>query len=331
MQLLFMTDTHGDLRTINELAAKTGADAVIHAGDFGFYDGGSCDRLTERELRLRVIHSHLEDAEKRAALQLPPPELKRLVEETLPLSDLPAYLSGQEEFSVPVYAVWGNHEDVEVVKGFHRGELQVPNLHLLCELGTFRLGRCRIFGLGGNLLMGKKFFQNVVAGGGGKVWSTLSQYLQLLTTVEEQSEPDELRIFVSHVSPGKEPFISLVGAHARTDLLVSGHMGPPSAITWNEFAIRSDEEAVARLAECASEVQEDYLANGRRARDLVPADVEGLAAFPDETVRAGRGRKFPRWYREMFYVNLPDAAQGYAVATVRDDAFELETFRSRTG
>lgn len=63
MRFLLISDTHGKLGVITELAARTKADAVIHAGDFGFYDNESCARLADRELRLLLIHS--ESAEKR--------------------------------------------------------------------------------------------------------------------------------------------------------------------------------------------------------------------------------------------------------------------------
>ena len=36
MRLLLISDTHGKLKIINDLAAQVNADAVIHAGDFGF-------------------------------------------------------------------------------------------------------------------------------------------------------------------------------------------------------------------------------------------------------------------------------------------------------
>ena len=49
MRFLLISDTHGNLGIINELAARVQANAVIHAGDFGFYDDGSYDRLSERE------------------------------------------------------------------------------------------------------------------------------------------------------------------------------------------------------------------------------------------------------------------------------------------
>lgn len=56
-RILLISDTHGNLDIINEKAAQTKADFVIHAGDFGFYDEQSISRLSPRELRLLVSHS----------------------------------------------------------------------------------------------------------------------------------------------------------------------------------------------------------------------------------------------------------------------------------
>ena len=71
MRFLLISDTHGKLGIINELVAETQADAVIHAGDFGFYDDDSYERLSERELRLNIIHSSLSPEDRERILNLP--------------------------------------------------------------------------------------------------------------------------------------------------------------------------------------------------------------------------------------------------------------------
>ena len=235
MRLLLITDTHGHLDAINELARTTQCDAILHAGDLGFYDEESADQLTNRELGLHIFHSDLSPAEKNRARNWSQSEKARFVRQRLPLSDLPDFLSGRKRLEVPVYAVWGNHEDVTVIRQFYLGEYQVPNLHILHENDSFHLGGLHVFGLGGNLLLGSRFFQQPIAGGGGRVWSVASQYVQLIETVRQNAVDGERRVFVSHVSPGKEPFIFLMGAHTRSDFLVSGHMGPPFCMTWNGF------------------------------------------------------------------------------------------------
>ena len=70
MRYLLLSDTHGKLGIINGLAAKVRADAVIHAGDFGFYNDESYERISNRELRLHITHSDLETEAKTEILGL---------------------------------------------------------------------------------------------------------------------------------------------------------------------------------------------------------------------------------------------------------------------
>jgi predicted phosphodiesterase len=121
-RLLLVTDTHGHLDQINAIAGKTGADAVVHAGDFGFYDEDSTASLSDRELALRIVHSALKPELRKRAFDLSREEKIALIRERCPLSDIPLYLVGQKRFNVPVYAVWGNHEDKAVVEKFLRAE-----------------------------------------------------------------------------------------------------------------------------------------------------------------------------------------------------------------
>jgi predicted phosphodiesterase len=130
MRFLLISDTHGKLAIINELAAHVHADAVIHAGDFGFYDDGSYDRLSDRELRLQIIHSDLAPTEKERVLALPHDQRIEAARRNCPLSELPLYIDRERRFDVPVYAVWGNHEDKEVVERAFRGEIPEETVHI---------------------------------------------------------------------------------------------------------------------------------------------------------------------------------------------------------
>jgi len=126
------------------------ADAVIHAGDFGFFNHGSFERLSDRELRLHLVHSDLSRSDKERILDLSPDERIVAAREILPLSESPAYIEGRRNFSVPVYAVWGNHEDKDVVERLFRGDIRVKNLHILHHRRSYKVGPMHIYGLGGN-------------------------------------------------------------------------------------------------------------------------------------------------------------------------------------
>src|SRR5262245_46334245 len=111
MRLLLLSDTHGHLESIDRLARETRADAGVHAGDFGFYDDDSTDRLESRELFLRVVHSDLPPKTKTEAKKLKGAALRDFIRAKLPLSDLGAWLREGRGFALPTFAVWGNHED----------------------------------------------------------------------------------------------------------------------------------------------------------------------------------------------------------------------------
>jgi len=205
MRFLLLSDTHGKLGIINELAAGVHANAVIHAGDFGFYDDESYERLSERELRLQIVHS------------------------------------------------------------------------------------------------------------------------DLIETVEGQADRTATRIFVSHVSPGKEPFVELVAARTRADVTVSGHMGAPTCMVWNPFAVSSVEEAASRLQDGLEKVRVACLGGTETEAKWAEEAFAFIGRIPEETVHIGRRTSVPRWYREMTHINLPDGHVGYAILDVEAKSTAIQS------
>jgi predicted phosphodiesterase len=326
MRFLLISDTHGKVEIINELARHVRADAVIHAGDFGFFDDGSIERLSDRELRLHVAHSDLPRTEKDRILALNRVDKIEAARRHRLLGEFQSFLYGNESFQVPVYAVWGNHEDKEVVEKLFRGEACVENLHILHHRQGYRIGSAFVYGLGGNLLPGSKMMQSPIAGGGGKIWSTLSQYADLVKTVGKNVGSTKTRIFVSHVSPGKEPFVEFVGTRTRADFTISGHMGAPTCMVWNPSAVSTVKEAKKRLQagfdvvkkSCAKNAEPDVF-GAAEAFDLI-------SPIPEDSIDLGKGVKVPRWYRRMMHINLPDAHVGYAVLDIDEVGSRLQTF-----
>jgi len=144
-----------------------------------------------------------------------------------------------------------------------------------------------ILGLGGNLIPTKRFFDHPIAGT-GKVWSALRQYLQLFGHAEQNGADAETRIFVSHVSPGKEQFITLFGGLLSTDWIVSGHMDPPAPFLWVEAAVRGWEEAVNRIRSTLEKLRR--LADSRR-----PCGVRGISSnnTPARKLSLRKGKNLP--------------------------------------
>lgn len=300
MRLLLLSDTHGHLDSIEGLARSVCADAIVHAGDFGFYDDASVDRLESRELFLRIVHSDLPADVKAQAKKRKGAALREFIRSKLPLSDLGEWLRQGRGFSLPTFAVWGNHEDGAVVADLLAGRRSVPNLTLI---GHAHHGPMRLFGLGGNVLPDVLGEEVPLDGGRGKIRATADQVLALLDAAPPR-EPGELRVLVTHVSPGKVPLIGLLAAALDVDLTISGHMGSPYAAVWDDFCVREPDEAERRLARAA-----DALPDNLRSRLRPPIGAEGRA----------------RWYRGTFNVNLPDAPDGHAVLELVDGYVRLET------
>ncbi len=326
MRFLLISDTHGRLAVIDELADRFRADAVIHAGDFGFFDNGSFQRLSDRELRLHVAHSDLPRTERDRILALSRDVMIKTAREHRLLGAFQSFLDGIESFHVPVYAVWGNHEDKDVVERLFRGDVAVKNLHILHHRQGYRIGPVLVYGLGGNVLPGSKMMQRSIAGGGGKIWSTISQYSDLVKTVERDADPTKVRIFVSHVSPGKEPFVELIGARTGADFTVSGHMGVPASMVWNPIAVSTVEETEKRLRDGFDSVRKSCLDTANTDASWVAETLDFIGRVPEDTIDLGRGVKAPRWYRRMTHINLPDAHVGYAVLDIDETGSKLQTF-----
>lgn len=313
-RILLISDTHGNLDAINEKIAKTNADMVIHAGDFGFYDENSINRLNPRELRLLICHSPIwrqYNVDKQTKRET----FIEIVKKHKLLGDFPDYISGEKQFSVPVYAVWGNHEDVHVLKQLNTG-LQIDNLHLLDEHHFYQFGQkdeieFSLYGLGGNFLVSKKLFDQPIAGNGGKVWSTLHQFGALYKQVKNKDKPS---IFVSHVSPGKEPLLVRLITHFMPNFWISGHMGAPFACTWNQFTIREMSESLEWL-----EVDVDFIEEQYQKGNLTEEAVLAYELIKQPIV------KDDAWFKKMWNINLPDVKDGYALLSVEEDMFSLET------
>jgi hypothetical protein len=77
------------------------------AGDFGFFDEGSANRLSNRELAHQVAHSELSQTEKDRTLTLPRDGKNEAVRERQLLGGFQSLLDEIDSLHVSVYAVLG--------------------------------------------------------------------------------------------------------------------------------------------------------------------------------------------------------------------------------
>ena len=144
------------------------------------------------------------------------------------LSELPLFLNKSQAFDVPVYTTWGACEDVRVLEKFRSAEYHVDNLHIvdehdsrLLEVGGLKL---RLLGLGGAVVMHKLFDngegRTTIAGGQGTMWTTVLQMGELIETALATFDRSETRIFVSHMSPGREGLLAQLALALRVTLFL---------------------------------------------------------------------------------------------------------------
>ncbi|GAA6057132.1 hypothetical protein JCM3770_004837 [Rhodotorula araucariae] len=131
-RILCVADIRGAISTLNTLAAQHSAVAVIHSGDFGFFEPTSLSTMSDRTLKHLVQYSSLITPQFRAQL-LSPNTTPALIRELLAnppknafpapadqpsfaLSEFPKLLSGELKLNVPVYTVWGACEDVAILE-----------------------------------------------------------------------------------------------------------------------------------------------------------------------------------------------------------------------
>lgn len=190
-------------------------------------DDTSFQRISGAELRSLLRHSKgITDAERADLLKKPDYGIRNAIK-TRPhiLSELLDFIKGRRHFEVPVYAVYGNQEDVRVIQKCRNGTYTIPNLHLVdaCSSPTITLAdaerpgerlKVRLLGLGGDIVY--EHFFNIgqgsdgVAGEEGRIWATLLQVGELLELAEKSHGDDEIRILMSHASAHKEGIVNML-------------------------------------------------------------------------------------------------------------------------
>ncbi|KAG5650091.1 hypothetical protein H0H81_000800 [Sphagnurus paluster] len=251
-RILCIADIRGRLSGLNDLARDANAKAIIHTGDFGFFESNSLDRINDRTLRHLTMYSPLIPSAQRTHLLAPenPPAIIRSTVNIALLSEFPLLLSGQIKLQVPVYTVWGACEDVLVLEKFRQGTYAIDNLHVLDEATTRCIDvggvKLRLLGLGGALVPHKMFDNGegsaTIAGGQGTMWTTALQIGELVDTAQRVFDPTETRLLVTHTSPGREGIMAQLGLVVKADLTISAGLHFRYATSYNEFSVQGDFE-----------------------------------------------------------------------------------------
>ncbi|KAI9659598.1 MAG: hypothetical protein M1831_003679 [Alyxoria varia] len=353
-RILCLADVRGNLRSINELARSASADYVIHTGDFGFYDQHSLNRIAEKTLKHVAQYSPLISEDIRRTVTNSPPNTSikdRVPRDQLPLSQLPYFLNNSLTFEVPVYAVWGACEDVQVLEKLRSGEYKINNLHIIDESHSRLLDvggvKLRLFGLGGAIVMHKLFDngegRTTIAGGQGTMWTTLLQMGELVDTASRLYDPSETRVLVTHASPAREGLLNQLSVALKVDFSISAGLHFRYGSSYNEFSVNptldhyrgklaaskasfndvwETVKGEVEPAVSGNDGQQRLLGNALELVNKMPGVANGGNPFGGQ-VGPNAGQIDESAFKNMWNFNLADAAFGWLVLDV--DAGRIAT------
>ncbi|KAF9268380.1 hypothetical protein L218DRAFT_893393 [Marasmius fiardii PR-910] len=351
-RILCIADIRGHLSILNDLARDANAVAIIHTGDFGFFESSSLDRINDRTLRHLAMYSPLIPSTQRNHLFSPdntPAQIRQSLDISL-LSEFPLLLSSTIKLNIPVFTVWGACEDVQILEKFRMGTYTIPNLHILDEAqsGTHLLEvaglKLRLFGLGGALVPHKMFDNGdanaTIAGGQGTMWTTALQIGQLVDTAQRAYDATETRLLVTHASPGREGIIAQLALALKADLTVSAGLHFRYASSYNEFSVQGDYEGFRHKLTAGKEmfdkvwesvkVQVDAVIDDHqrvllnKALHLVERIPPALGAPITNTQGATiQAQDEPAW-KNTWNWNLCDAAYGSLILDIREGRVSAE-------
>ncbi|MCI7642887.1 MAG: metallophosphoesterase [Lentisphaeria bacterium] len=240
-RILLISDTHGNIDLINNLAVQCRVDLTVHAGDFGFYRYDSTKNLSTGEMYNLINHSPLPQAEKNKILPGNPEDYSKAIHQYQLLGNFEEYYSGKKQFICPVYAIWGNHEDAELVCELLQHPL--PNLQFLTPENSVEIESVLLYGLGGNCV--DKYLsysgKNPIPFLHSQLQITLAQ-LQKLTQYLDTLSPLKRRIQITHVDPTYELLLQLLAWRNNANFTISGHMHAPEVI--NSYCSASQSSAI---------------------------------------------------------------------------------------
>lgn len=330
-KVVCITETKGHIRMINDIAKRHNARAVIHTGDFGFYDADSHKHMNVKELRNMVQFGPLSGALRNKLGKVPDHELHKACS-NVSFSELGKFISGEERLEVPVYVVWGNQEDVSVLNKFADGSYHVPNLYILNQDSSFTISldgnTLRLFGLGGAFLY-HRFFDighgsPTTAGADGVMWSTLIQLGNLIDLSERYKDPNEVRILVTHVCPGKEGLVNVLANAIKADFTLSGALHGKFCHAYTDFSVRTLSNYLEHIGMAQVEIPRLW---AHVLQALGEANIRESDRHAVERVLAALKDK-PQTeadLKHIWHLNLTDAKHGHMLLAVADGQLKVET------
>ncbi|MBN2464965.1 hypothetical protein JXD38_05005 [candidate division WOR-3 bacterium] len=307
------------------MAKKFEVDAVVHSGDFGFFDDNSVDDMPEHYLNLHITRSRLPEETQLELMRLAPEDRRRIIRDGLVLSELPDLLSGDGALEVPVYTNWGAFEDPRVIAKFRGGEYAVENLHLLDEASVHKLEGLLLFGIGGGVHRDDRLLCAPTGDAVGDVHASLAQYGRLVESVAAAGDEISPRVLVCSTARRVDPLQLRLAVCCRANLLVGSNTGEPCGMVWNESAVRDLRETlgaasvrIRQLHQLSGDPPDQPGRLGNRAV------LEMLGGVVGRNRVSSRLEVEPTWYQDMITYLPEEALSGYAIIETGPGRLGLE-------
>ncbi len=187
-KILLISDTHGRMDAINNLAETSGADCCFHLGDLCMYTKESVQRLPKDMLIKQLEHSPRINAKELASLDSKDIDsIRRMALEYQTYGNFENFLMGRKRFNIPVFAIPGNNEDpyVYAMESSHN----IPNLTFLDNGLQVVLEQFLVCGIGGETQPQEFGYE------------TTQQQREELCQLIKSHHSELVRILLTHIPP----------------------------------------------------------------------------------------------------------------------------------
>ncbi|ABN66502.2 predicted protein [Scheffersomyces stipitis CBS 6054] len=263
-RILTISDIQGNLHAIpelynQELQKGNPIDAIIHTGNFGFWDNDTIDEYKDLSYLKQIVAFSevlepeiVEELNNITAITIPAPTpmhipalmfRSKLAESHNSISQFSMYLKGEFRFPCPVYTIFGPLDDPKIVEKIHSKEYVVSNLFLIDHTHNWEIvtplesqPNIRLYGIGGTLKIHSLFDNGNLnyascSGKVGELWITLIQVAELYINFMNTSTYDPtsnsptssgtINIFVSHAPVIKMPLLEHLAIITGADFTIS--------------------------------------------------------------------------------------------------------------
>lgn len=257
LRLVAVSDIHGNWDSLETIAAHHAPSAIIHTGNFGFWNLETVERAVDvgylkqivaflhvlPKAKVIALNNFSTITNSHAALKSDPlsngpqslsveSDFRDALLNRDVISHMEKYISGEKQLPCPIYTIVGPLDDPVVVEKFISGELHIPNLHLVAHDKTYTLKLLddgpvvHLYGLGGNVKVHSLFDNGCVDGSlcgkTGDLWITLAQVAELYLN-HQKLDPGVLavKIFMSHSPVIKTPLLEHLAILTGADITVS--------------------------------------------------------------------------------------------------------------